>query len=649
MSLITITPVATKFTRNDLNITTADRANNFKKGTYIASSSSYSSENTLAYNAFNGTTNTWWECGNTNPSSKPVYVQNPYTNSTPASYVGGGVPSTTYSTKVGNTTVDGEWLQIQIPYKIFIDSYSILPRQDMLSNSFPRKFCLVGSNDGNKWEMIDQQINPKPLDDVTKPTSFSITTIYSYSYFRLIISELTKGNRVCICQLNLNGYLNLISNNVYLNKGFVHSTGGVVYYSGGDNSTLYSNGSTINSSGQDVYSSYGTFNSVKTNNIYSENGTVNANNSTITSSSAPVTANNSNINTSNGNYTTQGGTITTTGGTFTTTGGTLNTTNGTIASNVGSINATGSTISSNVGTVNSTGGIVNSTGGIVNSTGGSINNILSEDAKREADRIAAAAAKQAADKKAQEEARIAQEAAKKAQEAARKAEADRNAEAVRRAQEAARKAQEDARKAEAARKSAENARQIKAMMCRRFPFYCGNGFTTMSEINEMNEINKSEIYIKPQVKPFSSMSSTYDNFTITENFEQNVFVPTAVLKKTYVDTKTPQYIDAIKEYQLKPLNNLIKQNSDITGNINIAHQQLNQTINPYLNERNKLLRDNNSDYNGNSPLYTEKKPTLADGLQEDLNIMIIKENNLYILGTITLATLLIGIIVVARN
>jgi hypothetical protein len=429
MSLITITPLDTPFTRNDLTITN-NVIDKFKNGIYVASSSSYSSTNNLAYNVFNGSTSTYWESGSTISGSNPVYVQDPYTNSFPASYVGGGVPTNTYKTKVGSNFIEGEWVQIQIPYRIFIDNYSILPRQDSNSDKFPRKFCLVGSNDGNKWDMIDQQINPKPSTDTKVPTKFSVTTIYSYSYFRLIISEMMKGTTASICQLNLSGYLNLISNNVYLDKGFVYSSGGTVFYNGGENSYLYS-----------------------------ENGK---------------------------------------------------------------------------------------------------NNIMSTN------------------------------------------------------------------------------------------LYT-NDSTNLEGFSTMTENKTSDLYISNSIKPFSMLEQSYGSFSITESFDGNVFIPTELLTKAYGNTQTPQYIDAIKEYQLKPLNKLIQQNSELTGNINMAHKQLSGNIDPYLRERNKLLNDKNIDFGGDKVLYKDRKPTLADGLQDDINTMIIKENNLYILGTITLATLLIGIIVVARN
>ena len=172
-----------------------------------------------------------------------------------------------------------------------------------------------------------------------------------------------------------------------------------------------------------------------------------------------------------------------------------------------------------------------------------------------------------------------------------------------------------------------------------------DGFTTMSE-------NKnSQYYISTPAQPFSMFDQPYSSFSITENFNTgNVFIPTNALKITYgSNILDPTYINAIQKHQLNPLNDLIKQNSQLTSNINRTHQNLNKKTDFVMRTQQQLLNDKNSDYNGDSPLFKDKKPTLADGLQDDINTMIIKENNLYILGTITLATLLLGVIVVARN
>ena len=732
MSLITIAPLDTPFTRNDLTVTN-NVTNKFKNGTYVITSSSYSSNNNLAYNAFNANTASYWESGSTKPGSNPTYVQDPYTNSSPASYVGGGVPATTFKTKAGSSTIGGEWIQIKIPYKIFIDSYSILPRQDANSDQFPRKFYLLGSNDGNKWEIIDQQVNPKPSDDKSKPTEFSVSTIYSYNYLRFVISEMTKGTTASICRLNLFGYLNLISNNVYLDNGFVYSAGGSVYYNAPNGGSVYADGSTVTSSSTNLYSNHGTISSSGTNTINAENGTVNATQSTVNSSGAPVSATNSSLNVSNSSVSANGGTISTngsvtsTGGTIAANGGTITSYQGNFNNATGTINSSGGTITANNGTIvsNNDNIIANASNiypgststvrvgvptpstptpppraqpsiangsftfpSLPNNSGKYINDNRtvsswtfnatlynkSVDSRfpipyPESNQCASIMGIQSISQQvlfSKGKCKITFSAA------GRKTESGSYFVWGRPTNYKNGGANEikvifngtvidtftppenswnnysytfivpDNKTYEI--KFQGNTNSDKATGITNIALSNVEGFTTMSE-------NKSSQYnISNPITPFSMTENTYGSFSVTENFAGNVFVPTEVLKKTYGDnTKTPQYIDAIKEYQLKPLNNLIKETGDIHGNINLAHQQLDEKTKETIHLQHRLMHDKRSDYRGDAPLHKDRKPTLADGLQDDVNTMIIKENNLYILGTITLATLLIGIIVVARN
>lgn len=840
MALVTITPLDTLFTSNNLTITT--NTDKYKNGIYIASSSSYSSENNLAYNAFNGKTNTFWECGSTKQGSNPIYTQDPFTNSKPASYVGGGVPTNTFKTLVGNTSIEGEWIQIQLPYKIYIDNYSILTRQDAKKDEFPRKFCFVGSNDGLKWEMIDQQVNPLPSSDLTKPTNFSVTTIYSYSYFRLIIRELTKGVTVNICQLNMVGYLNLISGNVFLNNGYVYSTGGNVFYNGGLESSLYANNSIVNSKSDNVYQSNGTVNSNDVKMLYASGGNVNASNSTISSiDAANVTANNSSVNTNggtiasvtggtfsnnagaitstNGTFSNNAAAVTSTGGTFSNNSGAITATGGTITNNSGAVTATNGTITNNTGAVTSTGGTFNnntgaiasvtngkfdnnngtiataangtfsnntgivnsvtngtfsnnagavsmnggtvtSTSGTVNATGGTFNNINGNvystngtinnpinniNLAATAPGPPGPAGKPGVDGKPGPAGPVGSSGtagpAGPAGTPARRIPVINNGNfSYPLLSNNSYKYYNDntsvpswAFRAYLANNSNDwgyprpypNGNQCASIhttsyvaqnvyfskgKCTVSLYACGRGWsqnpitvyfngTNIGTINPtynnwksyvfsfnvpndgifeikfqgtvwwtdvstaiqnitvanvegfttMSENKKSELYISNNIQGVSMVDPLYASFSVNENFEGNTFIPTNELQKTYGNIQTPQYIDAIKKYQLKPLNNLIKQNSEITGNINSTRQEINENLVYHGIQREHLLQDKNSDYKGDSELFNEKKPTLADGLQEDINTMIIKENNLYILGTITLATLLIGIIVIARK
>lgn len=60
----------------------------------------------------------------------------------------------------------------------------------------------------------------------------------------------------------------------------------------------------------------------------------------------------------------------------------------------------------------------------------------------------------------------------------------------------------------------------------------------------------------------------------------------------------------------------------------------------------RLTNNDKYDFGGNTLVYgAVKKPkSVKDAAQEDINLMILEQNNIYILGSITVATLLILVI-----
>jgi hypothetical protein len=82
--------------------------------------------------------------------------------------------------------------------------------------------------------------------------------------------------------------------------------------------------------------------------------------------------------------------------------------------------------------------------------------------------------------------------------------------------------------------------------------------------------------------------------------------------------------------------NLVKGQTDLKTNIQTYSNQhadlLNNTKNP--------LSDYKSDYKY-SDLNNASPKTTSDGINEDLDIMILRQNNFYIFGTLTMGTILI--------
>jgi len=197
-------------------------------GTYEITASSYASESTKPYVIANENED-YWECDfKDNPNSK--YKQNPYTEATgkiSSSYQGGGT-GYTWTTPVGSSkiiNVRGEWIQLHIPYKAYIQRYGIRTPTYTQFNTFPRNFMLVASNDGNAWIQLDQR-NLKETDMPTGAIikkSFDINSPEKYSYFRLIVMAMGPGIKTLkINELILFGTTMISTNdNAIKNEPFV--------------------------------------------------------------------------------------------------------------------------------------------------------------------------------------------------------------------------------------------------------------------------------------------------------------------------------------------------------------------------------------------------------------------------------------------
>jgi len=174
----------------------------FPNGKYIFTASSTANANTSPYMAFDGDLTTFWQCdvnGNTDTTvtkSYNTYKSDPYKlgyyldDTSP--YVGGGDSTITWSTTINGIDIEGEWLQLQIPYAAYVHQYSIYTP---ISSSYPYLFTVVGSTDGINWNYIDQQNEAVSYFDDTNQINvmtFNVNSTDKYSYFRLIITEISK-------------------------------------------------------------------------------------------------------------------------------------------------------------------------------------------------------------------------------------------------------------------------------------------------------------------------------------------------------------------------------------------------------------------------------------------------------------------------
>jgi len=147
-------------------------------GNYTATASG-SNTGINPYSAFDNNTSTYWgELVNYNDSG--VYT--------------GGV-STAVTNLVNNITTNytGEWLQIQVPNAVSLNSFGLMGRQDQLLFLWrtPNTFYVVGSNDGSTWQLVHSTSGAEFTSAMQYFTCNAGNT-NKYSYFRLITTKISN-------------------------------------------------------------------------------------------------------------------------------------------------------------------------------------------------------------------------------------------------------------------------------------------------------------------------------------------------------------------------------------------------------------------------------------------------------------------------
>jgi hypothetical protein len=102
------------------------------------------------------------------------------------------------TTLTNNSVIKGEWIDVTIPNTITVNRYRLLPgRRDDNSEQltpFPKDFYLLGSNDTNKWEIIDSHFDYTPTySDNNTPITFDINNKKKYTHIRLVIAGLNPA------------------------------------------------------------------------------------------------------------------------------------------------------------------------------------------------------------------------------------------------------------------------------------------------------------------------------------------------------------------------------------------------------------------------------------------------------------------------
>jgi len=120
-------------------------------------------------------------------------------------------PSTNYDATTGVYTgnnslggIKGEWLSVTMPYPETIVFYDLYQRfDDREGQRSPNSWYILGSNDGNKWDRLDQQTKQffNPANNQT-PNSYKITNPGNYKVYAIVVTVTgncgTGGSRYCL-------------------------------------------------------------------------------------------------------------------------------------------------------------------------------------------------------------------------------------------------------------------------------------------------------------------------------------------------------------------------------------------------------------------------------------------------------------------
>jgi len=186
-------------------------------GVFKASASRESSANQQAYEAFDkviDVSSIWDSRGGTDQ----------YSEST-GDYIGSDITTT-----IDGGQISGTFIQLEMPYKVKLQSISIMPQKMSSSDTnfyggarMPKTGSVVGSNDGVNWYLIASIGQIAYSDGMFTPFQTASTTVYSY--FRLIAQTITQGavstwrNRFNLSGFKLFGYREQVTKQSVLHDG----------------------------------------------------------------------------------------------------------------------------------------------------------------------------------------------------------------------------------------------------------------------------------------------------------------------------------------------------------------------------------------------------------------------------------------------
>jgi hypothetical protein len=136
---------------------------------YVASASS---SNSIANYAFDSSNERVWSSLSNYSSNLGAYTSNQVT-------------------VVDGSNYPGEWIQLQLPYSMYMYEYAMKPSSNFYATSSPSTFYLVGSSNNADWILLDAQSN---LTWTSNAKSFNYVPTEKYDSYRFIISKVGNPN-----------------------------------------------------------------------------------------------------------------------------------------------------------------------------------------------------------------------------------------------------------------------------------------------------------------------------------------------------------------------------------------------------------------------------------------------------------------------
>ena len=117
--------------------------------------------------------------------------------------------------------------------------------------------------------------------------------------------------------------------------------------------------------------------------------------------------------------------------------------------------------------------------------------------------------------------------------------------------------------------------------------------------------------------------------------------------------KNSNCVDAIQKKKIDPLLNLMNTYSEKQKFINDTYKHNKKNIDEISFLKNEMtydeLQKNKYKYSSDVDIFKSKESTIADGVNDDVNNMLLQQNNMYTLGTIATATIVILAIMISRS